>query len=162
LTGPVSAAQSFARAQSRLPLIGFYETQQRRANSVANIGSRVLALCFRTSLPQRHRSHTKKPLKTSKPQRADEGRTDAESEPAVQWLGCYASAGEQIPISDMPLKMVISPDKKMLVAASGGFNDTGLTLFEMAGKRVSQFLPLPEVWNGLAFSKMDADFCVGW
>jgi YVTN family beta-propeller protein len=62
-------------------------------------------------------------------------------------------AGEQVPISDMALKFVISPDKKMLLAANGGFNDTGLTLFDIAGKRVSQFLPLPEVWNGLAFSK---------
>jgi YVTN family beta-propeller protein len=62
-------------------------------------------------------------------------------------------AGQQVSISDMALKMVISPDKKVLVAASGGFNDTGLTVFDLAGKSVSQFLPLPEVWNGLAFSK---------
>jgi YVTN family beta-propeller protein len=62
-------------------------------------------------------------------------------------------AGEQIPISDMALKFVISPDKKMLVAASAGFSDTGLTLFNIADKRVSQFMPLPEVWDGLAFSK---------
>jgi len=62
-------------------------------------------------------------------------------------------AGEQVSISDMALKFAISPDKKTLLAASGGFNDTGLTLFDVAGKRVTQFLPLPEVWNGLAFSK---------
>jgi YVTN family beta-propeller protein len=62
-------------------------------------------------------------------------------------------AGEHVPISDMALKFVISPDKKMLLAANGGFNDTGLTVFDLAAKRVSQFLPLPEVWNGLAFSK---------
>jgi YVTN family beta-propeller protein len=62
-------------------------------------------------------------------------------------------AGEHVPISDIALKFVIAPDKKMLLAASGGFNDTGLTLFDIAGRRVSQFLPLPEVWNGLAFSK---------
>ena len=61
-------------------------------------------------------------------------------------------AGKHIPTSDMALKFVISPDKTMLLAASGGFNDTGLTLFDIAGKRVGQFLPLPEVWNGLAFS----------
>ena len=62
-------------------------------------------------------------------------------------------AGEQAPISDLAVKMLISPDKKMLVAASAGFNDTGLTLFDLATKRVSQFLPLRQVWNGLAFSK---------
>ena len=62
-------------------------------------------------------------------------------------------AGAQVPISDMALKMVLSPDKKMLVAASAGFSDTGLTVVDMEHKCVSQFLPLPEVWNGLAFSK---------
>jgi len=62
-------------------------------------------------------------------------------------------AGQQVPISDLPLKLVISPDKKMVVAATGGFNDTGLTLYDSEARRVSQFLPLPQVWNGLAFSK---------
>jgi YVTN family beta-propeller protein len=62
-------------------------------------------------------------------------------------------AGQQIPVSDMCVKLILSPDKKRLVGASAGFNDTGLTLFDLAGKCVSQFLPLPEVWNGLAFSK---------
>ncbi|MCC6820680.1 MAG: phosphoesterase, partial [Verrucomicrobia subdivision 3 bacterium] len=62
-------------------------------------------------------------------------------------------AGESVAISDMALKFLVSPDKKTLLAASGGYNDTGLTLLELAGRRVTQFLPLPKVWNGLAFSK---------
>jgi len=49
-------------------------------------------------------------------------------------------AGEQVMISDMTLKFVVSPDKKMLLAASGGFNDTGLTLFNLADRRVTQFI----------------------
>ena len=62
-------------------------------------------------------------------------------------------AGEPRAISDLPLKFVFSPDKKMLLAASAGFNDPGLTLFDLTSRRVTQFLPLPKVWNGLAFSK---------
>ena len=62
-------------------------------------------------------------------------------------------AGESVAISDMALKFVIAPDQKMLLAASGGYNDTGLTLFELGSRRVRQFLPLPKVWNGLAFSQ---------
>lgn len=62
-------------------------------------------------------------------------------------------AGEHVRMSDMALKLVISPDKKMLVAVSGGFSDTGLTLIDIANKRVAQFLPIAEAWNGLAFSK---------
>ena len=62
-------------------------------------------------------------------------------------------AGEHVPISDMALKLAVSPDKKMLLAACGGFSNTGLILLDMAGKRVTQFLPLAEAWNGLAFSR---------
>src|SRR5882757_5123351 len=61
-------------------------------------------------------------------------------------------AGEHVRISDLPLKMVVSPDKKMLLAASGGFNDTGLSVLDIATQKRTQFFPLPEVWNGLAFS----------
>jgi YVTN family beta-propeller protein len=62
-------------------------------------------------------------------------------------------AGATVAISDMPLKFVISPDQKTLLAASGGYNDTGLTLLDLKKGQVIQFLPLPQVWNGLAFSK---------
>ncbi len=61
-------------------------------------------------------------------------------------------AGEQVPISDLPLKMVVSPDGRMLAAVSGGYANTGLTLVDIATGRKSQFLPLQEAWNGLAFS----------
>src|SRR5437870_954847 len=62
-------------------------------------------------------------------------------------------AGQHLPISDMALKMVIAPDKKTLAVVSGGFRNTGLTLLDISGRRVTQFLPLTEAWNGLAFSK---------
>lgn len=61
-------------------------------------------------------------------------------------------AGEHVRISDLPLKLVVSPDKKMLLAASAGFNDTGLSLLDIKSREVTQFLPLPKIWNGLAFS----------
>ena len=70
-------------------------------------------------------------------------------------------AGEHVRISDLPLKMVVSPDKKMLLAASGGFNDTGLSVLDIATRQRTQFLPLPEVWNGLAFSKDGTRIFVG-
>ena len=62
-------------------------------------------------------------------------------------------AGDHVQVSDMALKLLVSPDKKVLAAVSAGFNDTGLTLLDLATKSVSQFLPLRGVWNGLAFSK---------
>ncbi|MSU51027.1 MAG: phosphoesterase [Opitutus sp.] len=62
-------------------------------------------------------------------------------------------AGKHVRVSDMALKMIISPDKRMLVAVSGGFSDTGLTLLDLKTQAVSQFLPLKESWNGVAFSR---------
>jgi len=62
-------------------------------------------------------------------------------------------AGEQVPVSDLPLKMVVSPDGSTLVTVSGGFLKTGLTLIDIAQKKKTQFLSLIEAWNGLAFSK---------
>ncbi len=41
-------------------------------------------------------------------------------------------AGDQVPVSDMTLKLVISPDKKRLLAVSGGF-----------GKQALPSIPLP-------------------
>ncbi|MGZ5567508.1 MAG: YncE family protein, partial [Limisphaerales bacterium] len=62
-------------------------------------------------------------------------------------------AGQSVPVSDMPLKFVLSPDGTRLLASSGGFNNTGLTLLDTATRRVTQFFPLRTCWNGLAFSK---------
>src|SRR4051794_40186857 len=62
-------------------------------------------------------------------------------------------AGEQLRVSDMPLKMVVTPDKKRLIVVSAGFNDQGLTVIDLADRKVVQFLPLPEVFNGLCFDK---------
>jgi YVTN family beta-propeller protein len=62
-------------------------------------------------------------------------------------------AGEHVTVSDTPLKLIVSPDGKFLLAVSGGYNDTGLTILNTTEKRVAQFVPLKKCWNGLAFSK---------
>ena len=48
-------------------------------------------------------------------------------------------AGEHVRISDMPFKLVVSPDKKMLLAASAGYNDTGLTCWISSRGKVTSF-----------------------
>src|SRR4051812_10228764 len=60
--------------------------------------------------------------------------------------------GRQIPISDMAIKMIVSPDRRVLVAVSAGFNHTGITLLDLKTKEVVQFHPLRSCFNGLAFS----------
>src|SRR5437868_12584195 len=44
--------------------------------------------------------------------------------------------------SDLPLRFVISPDGKFLLAACGGYNRTGLAVLSIADKRVTRFFPL--------------------
>src|SRR5205823_1764339 len=44
-------------------------------------------------------------------------------------------AGEHVGTSDMPLKMLIAPDKKYLVAVSAGFNKHGVTLIDLATRK---------------------------
>ena len=48
-------------------------------------------------------------------------------------------AGEHVPASDMPLKFVTAPDKKRFLAVSGGFNNHGVTLLDVANRKVTQF-----------------------
>jgi YVTN family beta-propeller protein len=69
-------------------------------------------------------------------------------------------AGDQVAVSDMALKLVVAPDKRRLVAISGGFNNHGVTLLDMANRKVTQFLSLTQSWNGLAFSKSGSRFFV--
>ena len=62
-------------------------------------------------------------------------------------------AGDHVRITDMALKMIISPDQRVLVAVNGGFNAQGVTLMDLATHQVTQFLPLKECWNGVAFTR---------
>jgi DNA-binding beta-propeller fold protein YncE len=62
-------------------------------------------------------------------------------------------AGKQVPVSDLALKLVVTPDQKRVIATHGGFNDEGVTILDMAGQQQTQFFPLDEAWNGLAFSR---------
>ena len=62
-------------------------------------------------------------------------------------------AGRQVRISDMALKFVLAPDRRMLVAVSAGFNDTGITLLDVKTKAVAQFHPLKGCFNGAAFTR---------
>jgi YVTN family beta-propeller protein len=70
-------------------------------------------------------------------------------------------AGEQLPVSDLALKLVVAPDRKRLLAVHGGFNKHGVTILDLAARKEMQFLPLAKSWNGLAFSLDGKRFFVG-
>jgi YVTN family beta-propeller protein len=69
-------------------------------------------------------------------------------------------AGQSVRISDMPLKMVIAPDRKAVVAVCAGYNEAGVNLVSLDERRERQFIPLKEVFNGIVFSPDGRKFYV--
>lgn len=69
-------------------------------------------------------------------------------------------AGDQVPTTDLALKLVVAPDKKFLLAVHGGFNQHGVTIIDLATHQEKQFIPLSVSWNGLAFSPDGKQFYV--
>ncbi len=61
-------------------------------------------------------------------------------------------AGQHCVISDLPLRLVVAPDQKRLLAVHGGYTKQGVTLIDPKTREQTQFLPLAESWNGLAFN----------
>jgi YVTN family beta-propeller protein len=69
-------------------------------------------------------------------------------------------AGEPVRVSDMPLKMVIAPDGKAVVAVCAGYNEAGVNLVSLEGGRERQFISLKEAFNGIAFTANGKKFYV--
>ncbi len=55
-------------------------------------------------------------------------------------------------LKSMPLKMVVSPDKRYVAAVCGGM-DPGLGIIDARTRQVTEWVGLPRAWNGVAFSK---------
>src|SRR4051794_39779400 len=43
-------------------------------------------------------------------------------------------AGKQVSVSDLALKMVVTPDRKRVVATHGGFNNEGVTILDLTSR----------------------------
>jgi YVTN family beta-propeller protein len=69
-------------------------------------------------------------------------------------------AGQHCVISDMPLRLIVAPDHQRLLAVHGGYTKQGVTLIDPVTRKQTQFLPLDESWNGLAFNKDGGRFYV--
>ena len=69
-------------------------------------------------------------------------------------------AGQHVPCGDIAQKLVIAPDKKVVLAVCAGYNEAGLNITSLDAKRQRQFIPIKEVFNGLAFSRDGKTFYV--
>ncbi len=70
-------------------------------------------------------------------------------------------AGQPVEATDLMLHLVVAPDGKTLAGVNGGFNRRGLTLYDLETRKVRQFVPIDETWNGVAFSKDGKALYVG-
>lgn len=69
-------------------------------------------------------------------------------------------AGEHVSVSDLALKLLVAPDKQAVVAVCAGYNNVGVTVISLDGRRAVQFIPVKEAFNGLAFSRDGKQFYV--
>jgi YVTN family beta-propeller protein len=69
-------------------------------------------------------------------------------------------AGKHVACGDIAQKMVIAPDKKAVLAVCAGYNEAGVNITSLDAQRQRQFLPIKEVFNGLAFSRDGKTFYV--
>src|SRR5438105_2177776 len=60
-------------------------------------------------------------------------------------------AGVSVDLGPLPLAMVLSPDKSRLVVLLNGWREQGIEVLDRSG-RVTQKIPLPAVFLGMAFS----------
>ncbi len=60
-------------------------------------------------------------------------------------------AGEQIPVGDLPLNMVISPDGKYAVLTNNGAGKQSVQVVDIAKNQVVQTVPLAKAWLGISF-----------
>ena len=58
-------------------------------------------------------------------------------------------AGQHVTVGDLPLRMMLTPDRKNVLVATNGYNDQGLVLLDTATGAVVDRLPLWQTFHGL-------------
>ncbi|WP_416437631.1 alkaline phosphatase family protein [Phnomibacter sp. MR] len=61
-------------------------------------------------------------------------------------------AGKQLPLGDLPLNVVVSPDKKMLAVTNNGQSVQSIQLIDAVNDKVLHSVEIPKSWYGLHFS----------
>ncbi len=60
--------------------------------------------------------------------------------------------GKQLPLEDLPLNIVISPNKKLAAITNNGQSTQGIHLIDVANQKILDYSTTPKSWYGLAFS----------
>ena len=62
-------------------------------------------------------------------------------------------AGKQIPVGDLPLNMVLSPDGRFLAVTNNGYSEQFISIIDTRGDSVLQKLPVKKAFYGIVFGK---------
>lgn len=60
--------------------------------------------------------------------------------------------GKQLPLEDLPLNIVISPNKKLAAVTNNGQSTQGIHLINIENNQILDFATTPKSWYGLSFS----------
>ncbi len=61
--------------------------------------------------------------------------------------------GKQLPLADLPLNIIVSPNKKFAAITNNGQSTQGIHLVDIAKQSILDYATTPKSWYGLAFSK---------
>jgi DNA-binding beta-propeller fold protein YncE len=61
-------------------------------------------------------------------------------------------AGEQVPVGELPLNMVATPDERFVIVTNNGTKEQSLSVIRTDGWKVVQQLPVSKSWLGLAIT----------
>src|SRR5215468_4529844 len=64
-----------------------------------------------------------------------------------------APAGKHLPVGDLPLAMVQSPDGRFLIIENNGYTKPSLTVVDLKTFLVVQRAPMDSAWLGLAWHR---------
>ena len=62
-------------------------------------------------------------------------------------------AGKQIPLSTLPMSMVLSPDGKYLLVLNGGYLPPSISVIDVAAEREISRVPVEDGWLGITFNR---------
>jgi len=75
------------------------------------------------------------------------GKSDGQTILPNMWR--LTPAGTHVTVGDLPLKMLLTPDKKYALVAANGYNDQGVALVDIDGGRVAAKVLLRQTYCGL-------------
>ena len=61
--------------------------------------------------------------------------------------------GKQLPLEDLPLNIVVSPNKKYAAITNNGQSTQGIHLVDIDKQTILDYATTPKSWYGLAFSQ---------